>query len=89
MSSSAVPFVSGKKYQTRTKIERETNDNNMKKPPHVIAFAIERKVEAIKVPVDRFRKVATLIAFALMVVENTSEGISQHPGPIPRLKEER
>ena len=36
--------------------------------------------------VTRFAKVAKLIAFARIVVENTSEGISHAPGPIPKRR---
>jgi hypothetical protein len=51
-----------------------------------MAFAVERNVDAIRVAVNRLQNVARLIAFARIIVENTSEGTSQAPGPIPMLK---
>lgn len=47
-----------------------------------LPFAVERNVEAIRVAVIRLKNVAMDIAFARIVVANTSEGISQAPGPI-------
>ena len=44
-----------------------------------MALTTDKKVEAIKVAVARFINVATLIAFALIIVENTSDGINQQP----------
>ena len=61
----------------------------MKKPDHDMAFATERKVDDMMVAVTRFINVARLIAFARIIVLNTSEGISQAPGPIPILKNAR
>lgn len=60
-----------------------------KYPAHVKLSATVRNVEVTTVAVMRFRKVAMLIAFARIVVENTSAGISHAPGPIPNEKKER
>mmetsp|Transcript_25359 Transcript_25359/g.41174 ORF Transcript_25359/g.41174 Transcript_25359/m.41174 type:complete len:217 (-) Transcript_25359:901-1551(-) len=61
----------------------------MKKPAQDMAVATERKVDDMMVAVTRFINVATLMAFARIIVLNTSEGMSQAPGPIPILKNAR
>jgi hypothetical protein len=48
-----------------------------------MAFAVDKNVDDIKVAVTLFMNVAKLIALARIFVENTSEGMSQAPGPIP------
>jgi hypothetical protein len=58
----------------------------MKKPDHDMALATERNEEAKMVATALLEKVARLIAFARIVVVNTSEGISQEHGPAPILK---
>ena len=52
---------------------------NRKNPAQDIALATDRKVDVITVPTNRLENVARLIAFARMLVENTSAGISQAP----------
>lgn len=59
------------------------NASNEKKPAHDMAFAVDKNVDDIKVAVTLFMNVAKLIALARIFVENTSEGMSQAPGPIP------
>jgi hypothetical protein len=54
-------------------------ESMMKNPAHDMALATERNVDAIRVAVTLFINVATLIAFARIIVENTSDGISQAP----------
>ena len=68
---------------------RQTTAIMMKKPAHDMALATERNEEAKIVATALLEKVARLMAFARIVVVNTSEGISQAPGPIPILKNAR
>ena len=89
MSSNERPFVSGKNFQKKRQILKQTNARTRKKPPQVKMFAVVKNVEVTNVAVTLFKNVAMLIALARMVVENTSLGISHAPGPIPRLKNER
>ena len=60
-----------------------------KYPAHEMLSATVRNVEVTTVAVIRFKKVAMLIAFARIVVEKTSAGISHAPGPIPNEKKDR
>mmetsp|Transcript_2787 Transcript_2787/g.4079 ORF Transcript_2787/g.4079 Transcript_2787/m.4079 type:complete len:111 (-) Transcript_2787:564-896(-) len=60
-----------------------------KKPAQPIPSAVERNVEAIKVAVIRLKNVATLIDLARIDVGKTSLGMSQAPGPIPTLKNDK
>jgi hypothetical protein len=48
-----------------------------------------RKEDVTTVAVARFMNVANDIALARITVENTSAGMSQAPGPIPRLKKHK
>ena len=48
-----------------------------------------KNVDVARVAVTRFIKVAIDIALARITLEKTSAGISQAPGPIPRLKKAR
>merc|ERR1719356_574955 len=70
-------------------MRRQTIAIMTKKPAHVMALATDRKVEAMTVAVTRLAKVATDMALARTMVEKTSEGMSQAPGPIPTLKKAR
>jgi hypothetical protein len=61
----------------------------MKNGPHPIAFAVDKKVDDIKVAQILLKKLATDIALARMLTANISEGMSHAPGPAPTLKNER
>jgi hypothetical protein len=63
--------------------------NMRKKPAQPIAFAVERKVDAISVATMQLLKVATLIALARMLLAQILDGTSQAPGPMSTLKKER
>mmetsp|Transcript_8896 Transcript_8896/g.10298 ORF Transcript_8896/g.10298 Transcript_8896/m.10298 type:complete len:105 (+) Transcript_8896:557-871(+) len=89
MSSRDLPFVSGRYMYMNKAQMTHIIANRRKNPAHDMALAVERNVEAISVPVTRFMKVAIDIAFARMTVGKISAGISQQPGPIPTLKDER
>jgi hypothetical protein len=69
-----------------TNIKRHTIPRSAKNAGHETKFAADKNVEVKIVATIRFINVATLIAFARIVVENTSEGISHAPGPIPKEK---
>mmetsp|Transcript_27030 Transcript_27030/g.41403 ORF Transcript_27030/g.41403 Transcript_27030/m.41403 type:complete len:131 (+) Transcript_27030:601-993(+) len=60
-----------------------------KKPDHDNLSATVRNEDVTIVAATRFKKVAMLIAFARIVVENTSAGINQAPGPIPSEKKHK
>mmetsp|Transcript_16543 Transcript_16543/g.32880 ORF Transcript_16543/g.32880 Transcript_16543/m.32880 type:complete len:83 (+) Transcript_16543:329-577(+) len=60
-----------------------------KTPPKEIHSARERRVLDMIVAVKRLQNVAMLIPLARIVVENTSEGINQAPGPMPMLKDDK
>jgi hypothetical protein len=86
ISSSDRPIVSGRKLNKNRAPAMQTSARNRKKPGHEMACATERKEVAITVAVSRLRKVVALMAFARIHIANTSEGISQPPGPMPQLK---
>mmetsp|Transcript_8294 Transcript_8294/g.23875 ORF Transcript_8294/g.23875 Transcript_8294/m.23875 type:complete len:174 (-) Transcript_8294:1020-1541(-) len=89
MSSNDLPFVSGNSVNTNTATSKQLTARTKKKPAQPIAFAKDKKVDAMKVAEIRLEKDATLIALARTLVGKTSDGINQAPGPIPMLKNAR
>ena len=85
ISSRDRPFVSGKRKKKKTSDRKHAVQSIRKKPVQVMASAIDKTLEAIKVAKTRFRNVAILMALARMHVAKTSDGTSQHPGPMPIL----
>jgi len=77
MSSKLRPFVSGSKKNTKTNTTMQTPANITKNGPHPMAFEVDKKVDDIKVAIILLLNVAIDIAFALMLVGNISDGISQ------------
>mmetsp|Transcript_18610 Transcript_18610/g.25825 ORF Transcript_18610/g.25825 Transcript_18610/m.25825 type:complete len:137 (-) Transcript_18610:45-455(-) len=65
---------------------RHVQAKNKKYPPHDSQVAIVRIEDVTTVPVNRLMRVVVLIAFARIVVENISLGITQPNGPNPSEK---
>mmetsp|Transcript_47350 Transcript_47350/g.54682 ORF Transcript_47350/g.54682 Transcript_47350/m.54682 type:complete len:81 (-) Transcript_47350:17-259(-) len=77
MSSKLRPFVSGSNKYTKANTTTQTPANIKKNGPQPITFEVDKKVDAIKVAMILLLNVAIDIAFALMLVGNISDGISQ------------
>ena len=60
-----------------------------KYPFQVITSIIVSTDDETKVPVSLFMNVVVLTAFALIVVEKISDGITQASGPMPKEKNEK